>query len=314
MLKKILIHGRILGFMAVILLVIASCEDNYRLDNGLTSVEKNADGSIANEGMRTAAVPGNYVVETATNDGFTFTLTIDQTGAQDISHLIVQLVDCNGEFVTIDNYVSATVNGIDWPLTSTTGSGTGCTFDNDFVKFDNFNFEGGIVVVDFTLDVQATSGSFLIKAGQGCFEYEIEGLCVECEIEPVYYDLFAGQTILVGQLMVTNDEEYLYVTYQASEGQLFTETHLYVGTLEGLPVNKKGTPVPGHFPYKSTDEFGVSEVTFTIPLADLEDCYIIAAHAAMESEETAWSFGTEFASSRWGWYSEYCTQYCIELL
>ena len=58
MLKRILNHGRILGFMAVILLVSASCEDNYRLDNGLTSVEKNADGSVENVGMGTAAVPG----------------------------------------------------------------------------------------------------------------------------------------------------------------------------------------------------------------------------------------------------------------
>ena len=304
MLKKLLTHGRNLGLMAVILVAAVSCEDTYKPEN-----------SIETAAMKSAPVAGNYVVDATTTDGYTFTLTIDQSAAKDISHLIVQLADCNGELATIDNYVSATVNGTDWPLTSETGSGTGCTFENDFVKFDNFNFDGGTVVVAFTLDVQAAGGSFLIKAGKvdadgGCYEYGIEGLCVECVIEPVYFDLFAGQTILVGQLMVTNDDENLYVTYLAEEGQLFMETHLYVGALEGLPVNKKGTPVPGQFPYKSSDELGVSEVTFTIPLADLADCYIIAAHAAMESDETAWSFGTKFQSSRWGWYSEYCTQYC----
>lgn len=297
--RKLLSHGKMLGLFAVIAFAFASCEDALSPENNFDVTTK------------AAPTAGNYLVEAGSDDGYNFTLTIDQSGAQDISHLIVQLFDCDGNFITIDNYLSATVNGADWPLTSTTGSGTGCTVTGDFVKFDNFGFNGGIVVVEFTLNTMSAGGEFLIKAGQGCFDYPIEGFCAKCVIEPVSFDLFAGQTNLIGELIVTNDDEFLYVTYTANEGELFNETHLYVGSLEGLPVNKQNTPVPGKFPYKSTHEGGVMEFTYTIPLADLGDCYIIAAHAAMNSGETAWSYGTKFPNTnRWGWYSEYCTQYC----
>jgi hypothetical protein len=286
--------------MAVIAFGAVSCEDTYSPDNNIESAA-----------TRKASVAGNYVVEASSSDGYNFTLSIDQSGAQDISHLIVQLVDCNGEYVTIDSYTSSTVNGMAWPLSSTTGGGTDCTYENAFVKFDDFNFDGGIVVVEFSLDVMAAGGYFLIKAGQGCYEYEIDGFCADCVIEPVSFDIFAGQTMLAGQLVVTNDDENLYVTYMALAGESFEETHLYVGTLAGMPVNKQKTPVIGHFPYSTNHEPAVTEVTYTIPLNNLPDCYIIAAHSAMTNGETAWSYGTQFpGTKRWGWYSEYCTQYC----
>ncbi|ANQ51119.2 hypothetical protein MY04_3775 [Flammeovirga sp. MY04] len=257
---------------------------------------------------------GNYDIITTT-DGFSFTLEIDQDNAQDISHLVFQFTDCEGNYVNIDNYITATVNGMDWPLTSTTGSGTDCTFDTgDFVKFDDFGFEGGVVTVEFTLDVQVEFGTVLIKSGQGCYPFDIEGNCgddEECVYTTESFDIFAGQTILVGELLVTNDEENLYVTYSSTSDDMFAETHLYVGALEDLPTNRKGTPVPGKFPYKTNHDPAVTSFTYTIPLADLPDCYIIAAHAAMTSDETAWSFGDEFeGTTRWGWTSNYCTQVC----
>jgi hypothetical protein len=178
MLKKLLLHGRNLGLLAVILAVAASCNDAY-----LSDAQTDTMGSK----MR-AAVPGNYAVEAGSEDGFSFTLTIDQSGAQDISHMIVQLVDCSGEFLTASNFTSAKVNGIDWTLKSTTG--TDCTYENAFVKFDDFDFNGGVVVVEFTVDVQTSGGYFLIKSGQGCYEYGIEGSCAK---EEKCYD-FDGDT------------------------------------------------------------------------------------------------------------------------
>jgi hypothetical protein len=169
MIKKLLLHGRNLGLLTVILALAASCNDAY-LSDGQTE----AMGSK----MR-AAVAGNYAVEAGSEDGYNFTLTIDQSGAQDISHMIVQLVGCDGEFLTLENFTSAKVNGTDWPLVATTG--TDCKYETPFVKFDDFDFNGGVVVVEFTVDVQTSGGNFLIKSGQGCFEYGIAGSCAKEE-------------------------------------------------------------------------------------------------------------------------------------
>lgn len=140
--------------------------------------------------------------------------------------------------------------------------------------------------------------------------------CDECVIEDKYYDIIADKTILAGKLIVTNDETNLYVKYTTIDRFEFTEMHLYVGELINLPVNPSGNVVPGHFPYKMEFDNSVYEYTFVIPIKNLPDCFIIAAHSVVtfsgESEEmSAWSFGTEFPeASHWGWYSDYCMQFC----
>lgn len=132
------------------------------------------------------------------------------------------------------------------------------------------------------------------------------------------FDLYGGQTTLVGSLIVVNDDSNLYITYMTDGCWQLAETHLYVGDAADIPVNPANTPIPGHFPYGSSN-INSNSVTYVIPLADLPSCYVIAAHAAVVcnegedggEEETAWSFGTEFPNTnRWGWYSEYCTQFC----
>ena len=114
--------------------------------------------------------------------------------------------------------------------------------------------------------------------------------------------------------------------FDKTSAYYLAETHLYVGNLVGLPI----PPSPGQFPYKTSyHDNGVQSVTYTIPLSELPDCYVIAAHSTVVEtpefevvdgdvldSETAWSFGTEFfpgeEKGRWGWYSNYCTQVCEE--
>jgi len=144
--------------------------------------------------------------------------------------------------------------------------------------------------------------------------------CQSCVYETIYFDLFGGQTIPVGNLVVTNDEENLYVTYDGNNGWKFATVQLYVGSLTGLPTNNQNTPVPGSFPLKNESTSLRETVSFAIPLNTLPDCYIIAAHGEAKlsdatgniiQSETSWSFGTKFPNTnRWGWYSSYCTQIC----
>ena len=137
--------------------------------------------------------------------------------------------------------------------------------------------------------------------------------------EAVSYDIYGGQSILAGNITVSNDGVNLYITYNTSGCWTLAETHLYVGSLADLPTNRANVPIPGQFPYSGTHS-NINTYTYTIPLAGLPECYIIAAHSALAcvgeggeviQEETGWSFGTPFPNTkRWGWYSEYCTQFC----
>ena len=143
--------------------------------------------------------------------------------------------------------------------------------------------------------------------------------CDPCEFVTESFDLFAGQTIDVGDLLVTNDNDNLYITYQTTGDWYIGKVHVYVGSLEGLPTNNANTPIPGQFPYQETYNPYTQTATVTVPLQGLPACYVIAAHAETHrvvngvevQEETGWSFGNPFQDTdRWGWTSPYCTQTC----
>lgn len=171
--------------------------------------------------------------------------------------------------------------------------------------------------VSLTETTWAEGDAFLNQGPSGSYvEY-----CVEdcCEITTESFDIYGGQDILVGALEVTNDADSLYVTYTTTGCWELEETHLYVGEAANIPTNGGGVPIPGQFPYSAENQEGLSSYTYAISLADLPECYAIAAHSSVNctegnggnTQETAWSFGTEFPNTnRWGWYSEYCSQYC----
>ncbi|MNU99594.1 hypothetical protein D3C71_897360 [compost metagenome] len=144
--------------------------------------------------------------------------------------------------------------------------------------------------------------------------------CNPCVYPTTTTTLFAGQTINVGTLSITNDANNIHVTYQLTNGWYLGEVHLYVGPLSQMPVNSQNVPIPGHFPINETFGAGVQTISYTIPLAGLPPCYIIAAHASVyrlasdgsvAQTETAWGFGNPFQNTdRWGWTVPYCTQTC----
>ncbi|MDA8373612.1 MAG: hypothetical protein M0Z91_05090, partial [Actinomycetota bacterium] len=78
------------------------------------------------------------------------------------------------------------------------------------------------------------------------------------------YELFAGQNADAGQVcVVQTGTNTVDVTYTTS-GWLMSAVHLAIGsTLDALPVNKSGNPVPGQFPYSETFSPGVDTYTFT---------------------------------------------------
>jgi hypothetical protein len=131
--------------------------------------------------------------------------------------------------------------------------------------------------------------------------------------------LYAGQNIDVGKVYISNDEWYLYITYGLSHDLVLLESHVAVAdSLEGVPLTKKGNPIPGQFPYKLDHDPPVSEYTYAIDLmeidVDIGDTIGIAAHAVVAkldahgyiiAEETAWGGCRDFPGKNWARYMVY---------
>ncbi|UCG94963.1 MAG: DUF4842 domain-containing protein [archaeon] len=113
------------------------------------------------------------------------------------------------------------------------------------------------------------------------------------EDEPYVTDLIAGQHTDVGDVLVWNDADNLYVKYLIEEeGWCLTETHLHVAdSWEEIPQteakgkgkgNSGGNPIPGQFEFSGEHDC-IAEHTYTVPLGDW-DCetdLAIAAHAVV---------------------------------
>jgi hypothetical protein len=131
--------------------------------------------------------------------------------------------------------------------------------------------------------------------------------------------LIAGQTIDAGTVTVSNDAEYIYVTYTTANGWFLTQTHLYVGDCALIPINNPGNPIPGQFPYSSTHN-RIDSYTYQIPLSKIPEgtCGCIAAHAVVVqvdgngnsvNQQTAWGNGVRInlSGGNWGMKFDYCS-------
>ena len=129
--------------------------------------------------------------------------------------------------------------------------------------------------------------------------------------------LFAGQTIDVGEVTVSSDAAFIYVTYTTINGWVLTQTHLFVGECGAIPVTGSGNPQPGQFPYKTTHN-KVTAYTYAIPVSRLgaDGCGCIAAHAVVMKlnaagqviqTETAWGNGPRInPTGNWATRFTYC--------
>ena len=135
---------------------------------------------------------------------------------------------------------------------------------------------------------------------------------------PTIVNLLAGQTINSGTVTVSNDSNFVYVTYTTINDWRLTQTHLYVGDCALIPVNNPGNPIPGQFPYKGTHD-KVTEVNYQIPISvfGANTCVCVAAHAVVVrvnganqvvQTETGWGEGTliNLSGGNWGMKFNYC--------
>lgn len=135
--------------------------------------------------------------------------------------------------------------------------------------------------------------------------------------EPIIANLVDwDQTVTPGIVTVGNDETTLYVTFEVETGWYFTKTTLYVGTADSVPgtlyPSDSGHFAPWLFPYIAYPEAGTQLYTFSIDLAELDDCFVVVANANVIQESTGDLFMVWGKSNQkfLGFYFEYCKQEC----
>ena len=164
-----------------------------------------------------------------------------------------------------------------------------------------------------TTPAQQTQQYVILPDGEG----PVRGRIDECL--PVEVTLLAGQTMNAGTITVTNDAEYVYVTYATTNGWVLSATHLYVGDCALIPVNNPGNPIPGQFPYTGTHA-NLTSYTYQIPLSQIPagSCGCIAAHAVVKQyganntliqTQTGWGEGVRInlTGGNWGMKFDYCS-------
>ena len=135
--------------------------------------------------------------------------------------------------------------------------------------------------------------------------------------ERITTTFLAGQHYEAGMILVGNDKQFLYVTYNASNGWVMKKTHLYAGGETGFPKNA----APEQFPFKTTHGSGVTTYTYTIPLSILSNNMVISAHAEVEQmdadgkviqSQTAWGSGVSCGDNgdSWAMKFNYWRQRC----
>ncbi len=150
------------------------------------------------------------------------------------------------------------------------------------------------------------------------------------------YNIWASRHNNVGNLSVWNDASNLYIESSLVDFWLLQKTHLAVAnSLDGIPRNRPGIPVPGLFPYIIEYDSLLAETTYVIQLDDYgfipEDDIIIAIHseiihsvnppddnvftavshiegAGEVLEESAWGGDTYGPGPRWWYYADYTIQ------
>ena len=126
-------------------------------------------------------------------------------------------------------------------------------------------------------------------------------------------DFIAGQNLDVGDIIITQDNDFLTIKIDMSGGWKLDEYHIYVGVESEIPLNKKGNPRIGHFPY-SEYLGGWGAYTIHIPISEIGFIpIIISVHGVVSksnNEETAWGQGIPFDGDAWGMYFEYVIEDC----
>jgi hypothetical protein len=222
---------RKLSWIFALAFVAYACdtEDITPMD-GADALGKNSSDAKRNNVNATAKL--DYTSLASSESNGVFTITLDQTGRYAVSHLLLQFVDCDGAYLDASAVTSATVNGEEWTVDSTTGSGTDCHFNNgmSFIKLDNISVTEANVVVALTFNTQVDGGSVLVKAGPTC-SAPLAVTASNCQDDEKCYE-WKGETAYAGNTAGLGSAWWFYFDGSGSQ-------KIYAGQKEVAGANVK---------------------------------------------------------------------------
>ncbi len=173
-----------------------------------------------------------------------------------------------------------------------------------------------VTTIGLLASSSALANNLPVNAIANINSYSQPGYCAE---------LLAGQTTPAGNVCFGIDlqADQLTVSFNATNGWVLLDTHLWVGDANlGFPQTKKGSPVPGQFPYKSGALSAVNSYSVVIELGqslagwrDGLTCERLSSLFAMSHAvvglntgsglrtETAWSDGSRVLE-KGGWATQ----------
>lgn len=160
----------------------------------------------------------------------------------------------------------------------------------------------------------------------GSYNYSVvnEGICGE----PVMYNLSDCNGLQYGTISVSNDETNLFVTFSITNPDYkMQKASLVLGTLQHVTAATNDAAWPklpkGPNPADYAQEFKplVSTHTFTIPLANYEDCFYISTFAKLIKRDPVTNkpvdvqylivqSDSKTGTKKWSTYVQYCQQDC----
>ncbi len=187
---------------------------------------------------------------------------------------------------------------------------------NTSVKLVMMCFAAIVVVILFLgCEKSSMTGSQDLKQISNVPSPQTTVICGQTQTQ----SLIAGQNITSGSVTISNDPTNLYITYTTINNWKLQKTHLYVGDCSLIPTTPTGNPKVGLFPYQTSYNPLVTSFTYTIPLAGLDSCYCVVAHAEVVqfdslgniiNTQTGWGQGAPMGGQSWAMKMSYCTQFC----
>lgn len=139
------------------------------------------------------------------------------------------------------------------------------------------------------------------------------------ELNPDVYPIWAGQTILAGNMYIWNNDDYFFIKFQTTGGWMLEQTHVHITTSPTLVPGYPGS-TPGQYDYQATHNPTVITYTYQIPramypLMAVGDTIVIAAHSSVVNndymgggyqQETGYGGDNPGPGPQW-WYYMYYT-------
>jgi len=125
-------------------------------------------------------------------------------------------------------------------------------------------------------------------------------------------NLIAGQNFDAGQVIVSNDEDYLYVDIVVDDPWVLIDNQVAVAdSLDGIPQTRNGNPIPGKFPYTIGDPIPLNwECGTELYVAVHAVVQMLDENGEIIRTDTGWGEGPRFNNKQWAMYFMSTVQCC----